>query len=209
MQATLDVRSLTDQATDALLEAVVTGQLAPGTTVHEGDLSAALGISRTPVREALIRLARDGLVVILPRVGIRIPELDRAEAAAIYPVIAALEALAVSSGRWNDGEAVRVLDERNRAFGAAQGLRQMIRANERWHAALAAAAANPILSEHLATLRARASRYEYAWFARDPARHDRAHADHAAIARHLAHGAMAQALSRLGRHLVHESPAPP
>ncbi|MGE3495042.1 MAG: GntR family transcriptional regulator [Gemmatimonadales bacterium] len=209
MQATLDARSLADQATDVLLEWVVTGRLAPGSTVHEGELTAALGISRTPVREALIRLARDGVVLILPRVGVRIPELDPAEAQALYPVIAALEGLALASADWRTGDGVRPLEACNRRFASARGLRAILRANEQWHAALAAASANPVLIEQLATLRARASRFEYAWFGRDDDRHAAAVADHEAIAACLARGDTATGRDRLARHLLEEVPSPP
>ena len=55
---------------------IVTLKLAPGASVSEAALAQALGIGRTPIREALHRLAREGLVSILPRRGIIVTEIN-------------------------------------------------------------------------------------------------------------------------------------
>lgn len=68
--------SLTDQAYLALEELIVTLKLAPGQAVSEATLAAQLQIGRTPIREALQRLARERLVKILPRRGIIVAEID-------------------------------------------------------------------------------------------------------------------------------------
>ena len=68
--------SLTERAYDALEEMIVTLELAPGAVLSEGTLSERLAIGRTPIREALHRLAREGLVVILPRRGILVSEIN-------------------------------------------------------------------------------------------------------------------------------------
>ncbi len=71
-----EAQSLTDLAYRRLEELVVTLQLAPGSGVSEAELSRKLGIGRTPIREALQRLARERLVVILPRRGIVVSEIN-------------------------------------------------------------------------------------------------------------------------------------
>src|SRR5690606_26771986 len=68
--------SLTDRAYRRLEELIVTLRLAPGEVLSEAALSKQLGIGRTPIREALQRLAREGLVVILPRRGILVAEIN-------------------------------------------------------------------------------------------------------------------------------------
>ncbi len=68
--------SLSDRAYAALEEMIVTLQLAPGTAISESDLSAHLGIGRTPIREALQRLAREKLVSIFARRGIFVSPID-------------------------------------------------------------------------------------------------------------------------------------
>jgi DNA-binding GntR family transcriptional regulator len=68
--------SLSDRAYRRLEEMIVTLQLAPGSVVSESALSKRLGIGRTPIREALQRLARERLVVVLPRRGIMVSEIN-------------------------------------------------------------------------------------------------------------------------------------
>ena len=69
-------RTLTDRAYETLEELIVTLRLAPGDVISETALSDRLDIGRTPVREALQRLAREGLVKILPRKGILVTEIN-------------------------------------------------------------------------------------------------------------------------------------
>ena len=68
--------TLTDRAYRELEEMIVTLRLLPGTVLSEQALSVRLKIGRTPIREALQRLARDGLVVIMPRRGIMVSEIN-------------------------------------------------------------------------------------------------------------------------------------
>src|ERR1700722_8974898 len=68
--------TLTDRAYRKLEEMIVTLQLSAGTVLSEQVLAVRLKIGRTPIREALQRLARDGLVVIMPRRGIMVSEIN-------------------------------------------------------------------------------------------------------------------------------------
>ena len=72
----LHTETLTELAYRRLEEEIVTLRIAPGTVVSEAILSRKLGVGRTPIREALQRLAREWLVVILPRRGIVVSEID-------------------------------------------------------------------------------------------------------------------------------------
>jgi DNA-binding GntR family transcriptional regulator len=72
----LRAETLTEKAYCALEEDIVTLRIPPGTVVSEAILSRRLGLGRTPVREALQRLARERLVVIMPRRGIVVSEID-------------------------------------------------------------------------------------------------------------------------------------
>jgi len=69
-------QSLTELAYLQLEELIVTLKLKPGAAVSEAELSQHLGIGRTPIREALQRLARERLVVILPRRGVVVSEIN-------------------------------------------------------------------------------------------------------------------------------------
>lgn len=69
-------RSLTDRAYRQLEELIVTLELEPGSVLSEASLAKRLDIGRTPIREALQRLAQEGLVVILPRRGVIVAEIN-------------------------------------------------------------------------------------------------------------------------------------
>ena len=68
--------TLTNQAYRELEEEIITLRIPPGAVVSEALLSERFGVGRTPVREALQRLAREGLVVIMPRRGVVVSEID-------------------------------------------------------------------------------------------------------------------------------------
>ncbi|MGH7044726.1 MAG: GntR family transcriptional regulator, partial [Acetobacteraceae bacterium] len=72
------VDSLTERAYRAMEEEIVTLRIPPGRVVSEAQLSRRLGLGRTPIWEALQRLARERLVQILPRRGIVVSEIDAA-----------------------------------------------------------------------------------------------------------------------------------
>ena len=89
--------TLTDRAYRELEEMIVTLQLLPGTVLSEQALALRLKIGRTPIREALQRLARDGLVVIMPRRGIMVSEINLKLHLRLLEVRRELERLMASS----------------------------------------------------------------------------------------------------------------
>ena len=96
-------RSLSDQAYEGLEEMIVTLRLEAGAVLSEAELSEKLGIGRTPIREALQRLAREGLVLILPRKGILVSEINPGKQLLLLEVRRELEAHRELTGR-EDGE---------------------------------------------------------------------------------------------------------
>jgi DNA-binding GntR family transcriptional regulator len=85
--------TLTDRAYTGIEELIVTLQLAPGSAVSEQMLAERLGIGRTPIREALQRLARERLVTILPRRGVMVSAIDVAAQLRLLEVRRELERL--------------------------------------------------------------------------------------------------------------------
>src|SRR5947209_15041899 len=75
-------------------EAIVAGELEPGTVLRQEQLSEQFNVSRTPIREALRRLAALGLVSFVPNRGVRVRTISRAELHEAFMVRAELEALA-------------------------------------------------------------------------------------------------------------------
>jgi DNA-binding GntR family transcriptional regulator len=96
MQAIAPIRRrpLHEEAVGRLRELIVQGQLSPGERLNERLLSQQLGISRTPLREAIKLLASEGLVLLLPNRGAQVAPVDRQRLAETMAVMAALEALA-------------------------------------------------------------------------------------------------------------------
>jgi len=87
--------SLAEQAYDALEARWVTLQLPPGSAVQEKDLAEGVGIGRTPVREAVQRLASHGLLQVLPRKGLVVAPLRRSELGQVLEARRVLERLLV------------------------------------------------------------------------------------------------------------------
>ena len=79
-------------------EAIVAGELEPGTVLRQEQLSEQFNVSRTPIREALRRLAALGLVSFVPNRGVRVRTISREELHEAFMVRAELEALAAGSG---------------------------------------------------------------------------------------------------------------
>ena len=104
--------SLGERAYADLEEMIVTLKLAPGAPVSEQELAQGLGIGRTPIREALQRLAREGLVSILPRRGILVSEVNVKRQLRLLEVRRELERLIARSA------ARRATEEERRAFEA-------------------------------------------------------------------------------------------
>jgi len=88
-------RSLRGQVYDYLRDAINRGSLEPGAFIDQNALSAEMGISRTPLRDALIQLEAEGFVSILPRRGVVVSRLDEDTVRHLYEMIGALEGAAV------------------------------------------------------------------------------------------------------------------
>jgi len=111
--------TLTDKAYAQIEEQIVTLQLPPGTVLSELVLADRLGIGRTPIREALHRLSRDGLVNILPRRGVLVSEIDLRSQLRLLEVRRELERLMAR------GAAERATEEERAQFAEiAQGMQR-------------------------------------------------------------------------------------
>jgi DNA-binding GntR family transcriptional regulator len=91
----VSVPSRTEAVLDALKHAILTGRLPPGRALVENDLAAQLGVSKTPVREALKTLAGAGLVTMSPYKGATVRTVDDALAHSVYDIRILLEPEAV------------------------------------------------------------------------------------------------------------------
>jgi len=93
----LNLTSLREQVYQYLREEMQSGALTPGSSINLNSVSRKLGISKTPLRDALIQLEVEGFVSILPRRGVLVNKLTRREIENIYQIIGSLEASVVTA----------------------------------------------------------------------------------------------------------------
>ena len=133
-------------AYDRLLDEIRHGTLPPGARLREVDLAARLGISRTPVREAIRRLEADGLVEHLPRYGASLRRLSYPEVMELYEMRAVLEGTAARlAARAASELELRELAEINAEMIAGSDPADTSRLNRQFHTALINAAKNRYL----------------------------------------------------------------
>ncbi|MEO6064037.1 MAG: GntR family transcriptional regulator, partial [Thermoflexales bacterium] len=88
-------RSLSDEVVVRLRDAIVNAKIAPGERLREEILASSMGVSRGPVREAIQRLEREGLVIIHPNRGATVARLSREDLDEVYSLRRSLERLAM------------------------------------------------------------------------------------------------------------------
>jgi len=91
---TVTARSVTAQTSDLIRAAIIDGSLTPGQHLREADLARELGLSRTPIREALMLLHADGLIELTANRGARVATYDRDDLADCYGLRAVIEGYA-------------------------------------------------------------------------------------------------------------------
>jgi DNA-binding GntR family transcriptional regulator len=158
-------RTLHDEVTTRVRDMVIEGRLQAGSRINETQLVQALGVSRTPLREALKTLASEGLLALVPQRGAVVRKFSLQDVAGILEVTKALEQLAgrLACERGTDEQiaAVRRLhDEMMRDYARRERL-AYYKLNQAVHASIVAMAGNPTLSEMHATLQARSKQIRY------------------------------------------------
>ena len=171
--------SRTEAVLEAIKHAILTGEFKPGQALVETDLAAKLGVSKTPVREALKTLAGTGLVTMSPYKGGAVREMDRAHARCIYDMRLLLEP--VAAGRTvatrNDWSAARrALEAADVSVDAAD--RSL--ANRAFHREMYLGCGNPLLVRTLDGLRDQTALVSAAAWAQRPS-WEREAAEHRAI----------------------------
>lgn len=94
-------KTMKEQIYEYITDAIMNGELEPNHFINESELSKKIGISRTPVREALIRLSCEGVLESSPRKGFMLRSMDIKEAEDLYHVIGKLDAMAAEAAMSN------------------------------------------------------------------------------------------------------------
>ncbi|WP_323771837.1 GntR family transcriptional regulator [Antarctobacter sp.] len=136
-----------------LLDEIREGRLMPGERLRETELAERLGVSRTPVREAIRQLEADGLVAHLPRIGASVRKLDYAEVMELYEMRAVLEGTAarLAARAASEVELLELAALNEQLAGAGTGP-EASRLNRIFHATLLDAAKNRFLARSMLSL---------------------------------------------------------
>ncbi|QFT45389.1 HTH-type transcriptional regulator LutR [Roseivivax sp. THAF40] len=136
-----------------LLDALREGRLNPGDRLRETELAEQLGVSRTPVREAIRQLEADGIVAHVPRQGASIRMLDYAEVMELYEMRAVLEGTAARlAARAASEIEIEELCDMNDALARIGTAPEAFTLNRQFHAAILDAAKNRFLSRSITSL---------------------------------------------------------
>jgi len=179
-------------------------RLAPGAAVSELELSKSLGIGRTPIREALQRLAREGLVTILPRRGILVSEINVKRQLRLLEVRRALETLIARTAarRATDGEreSLRELAEEFDRCAKSRDDVAFMRADRQFNALSRAACHNEFASGAMGLIHSLSRRFYFTHYKQvgDTALTARMHAQ---MARAIAQGDEEKAARATGKLL--------
>jgi DNA-binding GntR family transcriptional regulator len=155
---------LRDQVHRALVERILRDEMKPGSRLSDSVLAGELGVSRTPVREALVRLEREGFLEVDVGRGFFVKPLSAAEVEEVYPILWTLEGLAVRACPPPTPALLAELERINGELGRAHDdpdLRTGL--DTEWHRALMEPCGNALLLETIAGLKAMVRRYEYAY----------------------------------------------
>jgi DNA-binding GntR family transcriptional regulator len=155
---------LRDQVYQAVLERIYRGDLSPGSRVRDTDVAGQLGVSRTPVREALLRLSREGVLEADMGRGFSVRSLHPNEMQETGVILSTLECLALRLTGDIPAERLARLSEMDRELSATRGdVDRAIRLDEEWHRTLLEGCPNARLRGMISDLWQVPSRYMRAY----------------------------------------------
>ena len=174
--------SLAERAYDEIRRLIIRLDLAPGDVVREADLQATLDMSRTPIREALQRLARDHFVTVIPRRGMFVSAIEFDELAMLYETRAIMEPYAarLATKRGTQADWDEMADVLAETALPGKTPEELLELDRQCHEIIWRASGNRFLTNTLDTLYAQSDRLWHMYLADV---HDMGHAvdDHAAI----------------------------
>jgi DNA-binding GntR family transcriptional regulator len=155
---------LRDQVHRALVARILRDDLRPGARLSDSVLAGELGVSRTPVREALVRLEREGFLAADVGRGFFVKPLSAREVREVYPILWTLETLALRTAPPPTRARLADLERNNREMAAAgDDPERRIDLDMAWHRTLLEGCENEQLLAMIGTLKSVIRRYEYAY----------------------------------------------
>ena len=197
--------ALHDTLVSHLRDMIIEGDLSPGTRLHEGQLGEQLGVSRTPLREAIKYLASEGLVELVPSRGAIVKRFSAKDVHDMLTVLRTLEELAGKLACEAASDAgiaeVRALHDEMVARYKAGDRLQYYKLNQQIHSAIAQLAANAALADMHAILQTRLKRIRFIGH-EGPEKWAAAVAEHEEMIVALEARDKARLSEVLGRHLI-------
>jgi DNA-binding GntR family transcriptional regulator len=198
----LSASPLSEQLLEAIEERIVTGEYPPGARLDEVELAEVFGVSRTPIREALIRLAMIHMIEKMPRKGWAVAPASPRRLMEMFEFMAELEALCggLAARRATPFQLQKLLA----AHEASRGVKdpdQYYRLNEAFHQALYEASGNEFLIEQTLEMQRRARPYRRLQL-RAPTRIAESYAEHEEIVSAIQNRAEALATEKLRQHVM-------
>ena len=179
---------LRDEVYRQVLNRIHSGDLPPGTRLRDSTLASEFGVSRTPVREALIRLAREGVLESSMGRGFRVRRLELTELKEVGAILGALESLALRLSPNAPPERLERLAELDRRLEQTRGdAVASLDLEDEWHQVLLEGCPNRRLLDLVSSLRQVARRY-LAAFMRDARRLSLSTLPHARISAEMRQG---------------------
>lgn len=154
---------LREQVHHAIVRRILREELGPGSRISDSALATELGVSRTPVREALLRLEREGFLEADVGRGFFVKPLSTKEVGEVYPILWTLEVLAMRTAPPPTRARLAELARINAEITEVDDPERRIDLDIQWHRTLVEACANEQLLAMIATLKSVIRRYEYAY----------------------------------------------
>ena len=158
----LDRGNLSDLIMDTVRNMIVDGRLPAGERISEVQLSKQLGVSRTPLREALARLSHEGALDTIPRIGYFVRPLTVKEFEQIYSIRPILDPEALRLAGLPSADRMKRLQEINQKIERARTPDTIIDLDDEWHLELVADCPNEVLIDLIKQFARRTRRYEIA-----------------------------------------------
>lgn len=197
--------SRTSQLKESIEQDIISGRLKPGDPLDENALALQFGVSKTPIREALLQLCSLGLVDFKPRHGAFVAKLTIRQLVGMIEVMAELEALSaqLAARRMDLAErrALSAIHERSRAFVSTGNVTEYERCNLEFHEAIYSGSHNAYLEHQLKEIRGRLAPYRRLPFQQTGQMH-RSFSEHAAIASAIINGDHEAALREMNAHVT-------
>jgi len=208
----MQILNVSASAVQFLREKIITGELKPGQKINESNLSAELGISRPPIREAFRLLEKDHLAVNVARKGTYVTEISIKNFVEVFQTREMIECYAIDLLKAAN---IRDLPKVNLAFDRAikiptptngmdpKHLLQYIKAFSEFHASLVESCGNSLLSDIYHSISFNLARYQFIYFSMDGGRLDNSIHTHKTTFELVKSGNYDQAKEKLRGHINH------